>query len=1012
MNSKPTQKKLSELLGRLEYQAHHGPSPENLLVSDVVTDSRNVTQGSVFVAVQGEKLDGHDFIQSAAVSGCAAVIIEHAKSDSIKRSDLAIPVYAVDDTRFVLGQLAAAMHDYPQNDLTLIGITGTNGKTTTSYLLEHVLADQGRQVGVLGTVSYRYHGRDNILHETDAPLTTPDPLILQKMLRKMVDQGVEIVIMEVSSHALVQQRLGLLTFDVAAFTNLSHDHLDYHPTMADYFQAKSLLFLKHLAPHGKAVVTFGETDPVREENWPSVLAGLLQQNNIDFLSCGWKAGSSVEPLAVDIRIDKTTISLSTSQGSFVLKSPLVGRFNVDNIATTLAVTAALGYSVEKGCASLAFAKGAPGRLQRIYLDEKEVSPVAAFVDYAHTPDALANVLATLKNLPHRRLICVFGCGGDRDTTKRPEMGRIVGEYADIGILTDDNPRSEPSAQVLDQIIPGIRDSGKIERNQDWLDAAAEHESGYLVIPDRTEAIHQAIWAAGTDDIVVIAGKGHEKYQLTNEGKRFFDDALEVKEAMLCWNIDSVADALGTDPVQSFGARCFRGVSTNSRNIHKGDLFIALSGDTFDGHDYLTQAIMAGAAGLVVSDGSKIQDTDNLPVFLVEDTLVALGNLARYRRKQLASLSAPTVVGITGSTGKTSVKEMISAIFREQWPDQPDEPIGRVLKTQGNFNNLIGLPLSIFPLQLKHKAAVLEMGMSIPGEISRLTEIADPDISCIVNVQGVHLEGVGSIEGVAKEKLDLFRGTRPDGILVVNLDDRRIACAVNEMVQKKISYTIQEHLFDQATIYGSEIASGADGNVRFILNIGKHAYPVQLRVPGYHNVSNSLAAAAAAHAAGVAPEIIVSGLQKFSTTEKRLQIVKASAGYSIINDTYNANPSSMKAGLTTLQAMHGEPKIAVLSDMLELGDMGEEAHRQIGRVAAGMGLSYLLVAGEFGEQFAEGALGAGMLADRVIQFADKKDIPKFIKKLENTGELTADGWVFVKASRGKRLESVVESLMEP
>ncbi|MDJ0621347.1 MAG: UDP-N-acetylmuramoyl-L-alanyl-D-glutamate--2,6-diaminopimelate ligase [Desulfocapsaceae bacterium] len=1002
--------KLNKVLGLLDYQRHQGPLPSELYIAAIVTDSRDVTEGSLFVAVQGEKLDGHDFIGLAAASGCAAVLIEHDKAGVVDSIGVTVPVYSVKNTREALGQLAAALYDYPQKELTLIGITGTNGKTTTTYLLEKVLVDQGQQVGVLGTVSYRYNDRDGKQYEMDAPLTTPDPLILQKMLRKMADQGVETVVMEVSSHALIQQRLGGLFFDIAAFTNLSHDHLDYHPTMEEYFQAKSLLFLQHLSQSGKAIITFSETDNVLNNTWPSALAELLEENNLSYLSCGRREGSIVEPLSIDIEIDKTTISLSTTQGTFTLVSPLVGRFNVDNIMTTLAVTAALGYNIEEASNSLSTAFGAPGRLERIRLQPDSVPPVAAFVDYAHTPDALANVLSTLKSLPHRRLLCVFGCGGDRDTSKRPEMGRIAAEHADIAIITDDNPRTEPSAQVLAQIIPGVQAAGLEERHVDWLFHAPVGESGYVVIPERKEAIHRAVEAAAADDIVVIAGKGHEKYQLTNEGKRFFDDGLEVREAMLVWNVNNVTEALEVKPRNPSVNTSFRGVSTDSRNLTKGEIFVALRGENFDGHAYISQAIDSGASGLVVDDLPPEQNAPALPVFQVGDTLVALGKLAKYKRQQLAALSAPTVIGITGSTGKTTVKEMISAIFHQQWPDRIDEPTGRVLKTQGNFNNLIGLPLSLLPLRLKHEVAILEMGMNTPGEISRLTEIADPDISCIVNIHGAHLEGMGSIEGVAREKAELFKGTRPDGTLVVNLDDSRVAAVAAELAQRKIGFTIQENLFAEATLYASDIVNGDDGNVSYILHIASSSYPVNLKVPGQHNVSNSLAAATVAYAAGVTPEVIISGLEAFSAADKRLQIVQAAAGYSIINDTYNANPASMEAGLVTLQAMKGEPKVAVLSDMLELGSAGVDAHIKIGRVAARSGLTYLCVVGDFAEHIAEGALSEGMAKERVIQFSNKNDISAFIKAMVKEGGLAAGGWVFVKASRGKRLESVVESLL--
>ncbi|NBB75784.1 MAG: UDP-N-acetylmuramyl-tripeptide synthetase, partial [Bacteroidetes bacterium] len=337
MDKMVERKKLNKVLGLLDYQRHQGPLPNELYIAAIVTDSRDVTEGSLFIAVKGEKFDGHDFIDSAAASGCAAVIIEHDKAVIVETIGPEVPVYSVKSTRDALGQLAAAMYDYPQNELTLIGITGTNGKTTTSYLLEKVLADQGQQLGVLGTVSYRYIGRDGEVYELDAPLTTPDPLILQKMLRSMADQGVRTVLMEVSSHALIQGRLGGIFFDIAAFTNLSHDHLDYHPSMEDYFQAKSLLFREHLSQNGKAVITFSEAENVLNNTWPAALQELLEEHGKQYVICGRRKGSIVEAQTIEIEIDKTRMSISTPQGEYALISPLVGRFNVDNILTTLAV---------------------------------------------------------------------------------------------------------------------------------------------------------------------------------------------------------------------------------------------------------------------------------------------------------------------------------------------------------------------------------------------------------------------------------------------------------------------------------------------------------------------------------------------------------------------------------------------------------------------------------------------------------------------------------------------------
>ncbi len=1003
-------KSLKKLLKQVTCTTVLGKEPADVLVDSLATDSRKVGRGVLFLALPGEKQDGHTFLEAAVRAGCVALVVEEGKIDPRTFADRGVTVVSVIDTREALGSIAAAFFDYPEKQLRFVGITGTNGKTTITYLLEKVLKDQGEQVGVIGTVNYRFSDRSGRCRQFGAPFTTPDPLTLQDLLRQMADAGVGTVLMEVSSHALVQQRLGDIRFDLAVFTNLSHDHLDYHTTMEEYFQAKTLLFVKHLDPSGTAVISFQDSDDASENRWSSALMTLLQKRGVPFVTTGRQQGSSIEPLQIGIELDRTTLTFLSAGRRFSLVSPLVGRFNGDNVMTTLAVAQVMGCNIADVVTSLASAKGAPGRLEKITQAGIAESKAVAFVDYAHTPDALRNVLSTLQGLPHDRLICVFGCGGDRDRTKRPEMGKIAAQYADIAIVTDDNPRSEDNKAILDAIVVGIRSAGMVEHAPDWL-FTTQPNGGCVVIADRQQAIISAIQCAGERDVVVVAGKGHEKYQQTSEGKRFFDDSLEVREAQLSWDVADLRAALGADSTDFKGNRTFSGISTDSRKITKRQVFVALQGDSFDGHDYIETALAHGAGALVVAKSAAIKYNQEIPVFTVADTLEALGALAAYRRRKLASLSAPCVVAITGSTGKTTVKEMSAAIFSQQWPDTSTEPDGRVLKTQGNFNNLVGLPLSLLPLGLKHKVAVLEMGMNTPGEISRLAGIADPDISCIVNVHGAHLEGLGSIAGVAQEKEQLFRGTGGQGILIVNLDDPHVRAAAEKYQHKKISWSAEEPCHSGADIFAGNVRCREDGCMSFKLHLAGTIHDVALGVPGRHNVGNSLAAAAIAFAAGLSGEIIVKGLESFSSPAKRLVVRKAAAGYSILDDTYNANPASMAAGLATLADMAGDSKIAILGDMLELGAASGDAHREVGRLAAASGTSYLLVVGAFARHIADGAIAAGMDTTHIQLFSAKQEIVEWMKNSEKEGVVSAGSWVLVKASRGIGLEMVVESLVD-
>lgn len=671
---------------------------------------------------------------------------------------------------------------------------------------------------------------------------------------------------------------------------------------------------------------------------------------------------------------------------------------------------ALGIDPQSVCTALSRAGGAPGRLQRMKACMREqVFLPSVFIDYAHTPDALEQVLKTVKALPHRTLYCVFGCGGDRDAGKRPLMGEIAGRYSEVAIITDDNPRSEESSAILSAIVAGMRKTELAERDSSWLQERTAGEQGFVVVSDRAQAIHATVAAAGKGDVVLIAGKGHEKYQLTAEGKKFFDDSLEAAEALSRWRIESLLEATGgclaggQETAGGLGS-----LSTDSRKIGPGDIFLALRGERFDGHDFVNQVVSSGAGCLVLD--REPEASLSVPVIIVKDTERALGDLAAYRRRCMKEISHPTVAAITGSSGKTTVKEMCAAIFAKQWPDAVDVASCRVLKTEGNFNNLIGLPLSLLPITPRHQAVILEMGMNAPGEIARLTEIADPDIACIVNVHGAHLQGLGDIEGVARAKGELFQGCGKDTVLVVNSDDPRVAAVARECGQKKICYGMDpgQHSFP-LEVWASSQETGDGEKIRFTLHIHGEQAQVALQVPGVHNIANGLAAAAMAHAAGIGISLIAEGLSAFVPADRRMQIQDGPAGCRIINDTYNANPASMRAGISTLCQLGSRERIAILGDMLELGEGSEALHREIGAYAAAAGVHFLGLVGAFAPAVAAGAQEQGMDPARMRIFADKKECLLWIQELVVQGSVHSGTYILVKGSRGMRLETLVDRL---
>jgi len=508
----------------LQNVTHHATREiAKLAITAVTSDSRAVTAGTLFVAVAGTAVDGHDFIDDAVRRGCAGVVLEKGRGRAGKTKVMPVTI-EVADSRKALGLIAAAFWQEPARRMTMIGITGTNGKTTSAYLLETLIKKAGGQPGVIGTVNYRYAGK-----VLPAAHTTPPPETLQRLLREMADSGVTHVIMEVSSHALEQKRVAGLVFDVALFTNLSRDHLDFHGDMESYFASKQRLFQEYLKPGGLGVVV----DAVAGDPWGGRLlatlgkpAGKKKAKVPVALRCGI-GGGEVALKAARQELAGLTLEVTVPQGSLEIHSPLVGEFNIRNLLGVAAVGSALGYAPTVIAEGLSEAQGAPGRLERV---PSASSGVEVFVDYAHTPDALENILHTLRQLTTGRLIAVFGCGGDRDQGKRPQMGAIAGRLADVAVVTSDNPRSEEPGAIIAAIEKGLRTTAMAQLPLAMLQSHPDLR-GYAVIAGRKAAIREAIWHANPGDIVVICGKGHEDYQIIGKARHFFDDRLVAREML-------------------------------------------------------------------------------------------------------------------------------------------------------------------------------------------------------------------------------------------------------------------------------------------------------------------------------------------------------------------------------------------------------------------------------------------------------------------------------------------------
>lgn len=503
---------LSELLDRvgsvmaLQIAAPPSSSAAKRPVAGVEYDSRQATAGSVFVALKGQHADGAAFAQQALVRGALAVVAE-----SDPPAGWSAPWIKVADARLALAAFAAVFFNHPSDDLLVVGITGTNGKTTTSYINAAMFDEAGVRCGRIGTVTY-----DNGKEEKDAPRTTPEASDVQKLLREMVANGCGACAAEISSHALAQKRADFVRFAAGIFTNLTRDHLDFHGDMPSYFAAKRRLF--ELLPGGAtAAVNI-------DDRWGMELAGGLERK----LTYGIDQPADINPGPLDLKLTGTTFEIRTPRGAFEVSTELPGRPNVYNIlaATTVAVGLDLPVkAIQQGVRRVAHV---PGRFQRVSAESDDIGVV---VDYAHTDDALKNVLETMRPLAKGRLVTVFGCGGDRDKTKRPLMGAVAARLSDLVVLTSDNPRSEDPETIIEEIKRGIQPpSGRPVIHQGQV-LPPIRVTPYLTVVDREAAIERAVREAASGDVVLIAGKGHEKYQVIGNRTFPFDDVAVAQAAL-------------------------------------------------------------------------------------------------------------------------------------------------------------------------------------------------------------------------------------------------------------------------------------------------------------------------------------------------------------------------------------------------------------------------------------------------------------------------------------------------
>ena len=965
------------------------------------SDTRELVPGAVFVAWPGAARDPRQFVPQALAAGAAAVLVEAEGAQHFALTDHR--VVAVEGLKALAGPLAAQWMDHPSRAVRLLAVTGTNGKTSCALWTAQALNAAGQRCGVIGTLGA---GWPDALHATG--FTTPDPVRLQTVLASLRAQGAGWCAIEASSIGLAEHRLDGCAIHAAAFTNLTQDHLDYHGDMAAYAQAKQRLFTWPGLRH--AVLNLDDAFAATTLLADCQARGLAVQTAALQSVADWHTEDVVQAAS------SQRLTLVHHGARHALELPVLGAFNLNNLLLVAALLHTTGLDDAQVLAALRTIRPVPGRMQML---GGEQAPLAV-IDYAHTPDALDKALQALRPVTAARkgkLWCVFGAGGDRDARKRPLMAQAAETHADRVVLTSDNPRSEAPGAILQDLLAGLRQPAQA-----------------LLVEDRAVAIAQTLAHAAAHDVVLIAGKGHENTQEIAGRKQAFSDAFHARMALAARGagLFTLAEAqswIGSDArILGDAHTAPSSVQTDSRRLTPGALFVALRGERFDAHDFLPQAAAAGAVALLVErnphapasptlppegahpalgrpgggvDGPHASASPALPLegvlptIEVPDSRRALGLLARgWRRQQTLPL-----IAVTGSNGKTTVTQMLASILAA-WQGEDAR-----LATQGNFNNDVGLPLTLLRLRPQHQAAVVELGMNHPGEIVWLASLAEPTVALVNNAQREHQEFMHGVEAVARENGAVFAALPPQGVAVYPADDPQAAIWDDLAGRHRIlRFALRQVDAAPSDAEVSGVARYRQGQLRVQLHTPSGHAEVGLQLLGMHNARNALAATAAALGAGAPLDAICRGLEAFAPVAGRLvpHRLQLAGGHALllIDDSYNANPDSVRAAIDVLAELPGR-SLLLLGDMGEVGDNGPAFHAEVGTYAAQRGLAALWTCGAMTAQAADAARAAGL--------RDVRHVAELTALPLQADSLVGFDTVLVKGSRFMRMERAVQAI---
>ena len=859
-------------LGNLLNSAKEGY--KRIQANGISFDSRKVKKNDIFFAIEGTKTSGIKFINEAILKGASIIVSEKKKKYKNKK----IPLIVVKDIRKILAETCSKFYKKKPNNI--IAVTGTNGKSSVVNFFYQILSLNGisvASIGTLGISSYNYNKKTN--------LTSMDPVSLHKNLQILKEKKIKNVILEASSHGLDQKRLNSIDFNIGIFTNLSHDHLDYHKTMKSYLKSKMYLFNNLLKKKSKII-----TDEDNKEF--KTINKISNKRKIKKITIGTNSGN-IKILNNKYRKNKQIIIISINSKIFKLTVPLIGFFQIKNLLMAILAARESGLNLNKIFSVINKIKPVNGRLECVATLKNNSHII---LDFAHTPDALEQSLIAIKEQFKRKIIIVFGCGGNRDKRKRFKMGKIASKYCRKIFVTDDNPRNENPKIIRDSIIKGCK---KLAVN----------------VGDRKKAIKSALKELAQNEILLIAGKGHEEMQ--DFGKKIieFSDKKIIKQITIKKNnFKNLPDRNNLNNIN------YNGVSINSKTIKKNNLFFAIKGKNTDGHIYAREAIKKGAAKLIVS--KRIKKISKKKFLKVKNTFISLNDLAKTNRDSCSA----EIIGITGSVGKTTLKNLIGFSLKNY---------GKVYYSPHSYNNKFGVPLSLANLKNNVDYGVFEIGMDKKGEINKLSRIVKPEIAIITNISEAHFKNFRTLKDIAKAKAEIIDNVSKGGNLVLNSDSRFFNYLSNKA--KKNGIKVTSYSVTKKTDIFLESIKKNKNNFRLKINVNKKIFYFDTKYTTNSFLNNILACIATLSVLNLNIDKMKNKFLKFNIPDGRgdIKIVKKfNKTFKFIDESYNANPLSMSSAINNMSHYVKNKKLrrfALLGDMLELGKKSKRFHRDLSTV---------------------------------------------------------------------------------